>query len=84
MLSIENQIAVVTGAGRGIGQAIAIELGKLGARATLVARSRAELEKTAAVIGKSASVNPADVRRKKSFKESLSTCRPQSGPWTFL
>ena len=32
MVSIENQIAVVTGAGRGIGQAIAIELGKLGAR----------------------------------------------------
>ena len=58
MVSIENQIAVVTGAGRGIGQAIAIELGKLGARVTLVARSRAELEKTAGTIGQSAGGRP--------------------------
>jgi 3-oxoacyl-[acyl-carrier protein] reductase len=64
MVSIENQIAVVTGAGRGIGRAIAIELGRLGARVVLAARSRTELEETAKTIGSAASVMPTDVRKK--------------------
>src|SRR6266571_418048 len=68
MVSIENQIAVVTGAGRGIGRAIAIELGDLGARLVLVARNRAELEDTSQRIGKNASVKPADVRKKDQLE----------------
>ena len=68
MGSIENQIAVVTGAGRGIGRAIAIELGDLGARLVLVARNRAELEDTSQRIGKNASVVPADVRKKDQLQ----------------
>jgi len=68
MVSIENQIAVVTGAGRGIGRAIAIELGDLGARLVLVARNRAELEDTSQRIGKNASVVPADVRKKDQLQ----------------
>ncbi len=68
MVSIENQIAVVTGAGRGIGRAIAIELGDLGARLVLVARNRAELEDTSQRIGKNASVVPADVRKKDQLR----------------
>src|SRR5947208_816635 len=69
MVSIEKQIAVVTGAGRGIGRAIATHLGKLGARVTLVARSRTELEDTARVIGPTASVIPADVRKKEQLQK---------------
>src|SRR5215470_8140779 len=80
MVTIENQVAIVTGAGRGIGQAIAIELGRLGARVTLVARSRTDLEKTAAVIGKGASVMPADVRK----KEDLRRVFEQAGPVDIL
>jgi len=68
MVSIENQIAVVTGAGRGIGRAIAIELGGLGARLVLVARNRAELEDTSQRIGKNASVVPVDVRKKDQLR----------------
>ncbi len=68
MVSIENQIAVVTGAGRGIGRAIAIELGDLGARLVLVARNRAELEDTSQRIGKNASVVPVDVRKKDQLR----------------
>ena len=64
MVSIQNQVAVVTGAGRGIGRAIAIELGKLGSRVALAARSRTELEDTARTIGSRASVIPTDVRKK--------------------
>ena len=64
MASIENQIAVVTGAGRGIGRAIAIELGKMGANVVLASRSRSELEATAQIIGAKASVIPTDVRKR--------------------
>ena len=64
MASIKNQIAVVTGAGRGIGRAIAVELGKLGAQVILASRNRTELEETARLIGSNASVVPADVRKK--------------------
>jgi 3-oxoacyl-[acyl-carrier protein] reductase len=69
MTSIENQVAVVTGAGRGIGRAIAIELGRLGARVVLAARSRTELEETARTIGSSASPVPTDVRKKEDLQK---------------
>jgi NADP-dependent 3-hydroxy acid dehydrogenase YdfG len=79
MLSIENQVAVVTGAGRGIGRAIAVELGKMGAHVVLAARSRSELEDTARAIG-SASVMPTDVRNRSEierlFEQTASTIGP--------
>lgn len=71
MLTIENQIAVVTGAGRGIGRAIAIELGKLGARVVLAARSRVELEETARSIGANATVAPTNVRNREELQHLL-------------
>jgi len=47
---LTGQVAVVTGAGRGIGAAIAASLAQLGARAVLCGRSREPLETTAAAI----------------------------------
>ena len=77
MSLIENQIAVVTGAGRGIGRAIAIELGRLGAQVILAARSRTELEETAGKIGARASVIPTDVRKNNlSVAEKSRLMRP--------
>src|ERR1041385_9084216 len=84
MTSIENQIAVVTGAGRGIGRAIAMELGRLGAKVTLVAQSRTELEETAAAIGKSASVIPADVRKKEDLQKVFGQVQTALGPVDIL
>jgi 3-oxoacyl-[acyl-carrier protein] reductase len=43
-----NQIALVTGAGRGIGRSISFHLAKLGATVVLCARSKNELESVAA------------------------------------
>jgi NAD(P)-dependent dehydrogenase (short-subunit alcohol dehydrogenase family) len=43
-------VAVITGAGRGIGAAVAIKLAGLGAHAILCGRSQATLEETAAAI----------------------------------
>src|SRR5690349_10987644 len=79
MTSIENSIAVVTGAGRGIGRAIAIELGRMGATVILAARSRTDLEKTAEMIGPNARVRPADVRKKEEIQ-----CLFELGPVDIL
>ena len=49
-VSLSGQIAVVTGAGRGIGAAIARKLAALGATAVLLGRTRTSLEKTAEAI----------------------------------
>jgi 3-oxoacyl-[acyl-carrier protein] reductase len=61
---LTGQVAVVTGAGRGIGAAIAKELSGLGATAVLCGRTRAGLESVAQAIteaGGKAEVVPCDV-----------------------
>jgi NAD(P)-dependent dehydrogenase (short-subunit alcohol dehydrogenase family) len=47
---ITGQVALITGAGRGIGAAIAITLASMGARVLLCGRTRGALEQTAATI----------------------------------
>jgi NAD(P)-dependent dehydrogenase (short-subunit alcohol dehydrogenase family) len=61
---LEGRVALVTGAGRGIGREIAIGLANAGARVALVSRTRAELEEVAETIvsrGGQAAVIPADL-----------------------
>ena len=84
MVSIENQVAVVTGAGRGIGRAIAIELARAGTRIALASRSRRELEETARTIGLNASVFPTDVRDKDQVHALLDQTASTLGPIDIL
>jgi 3-oxoacyl-[acyl-carrier protein] reductase len=44
MTALAGKVSIVTGAGRGIGRAIALLLGRLGSRVVLAARSEAQLE----------------------------------------
>jgi 7-alpha-hydroxysteroid dehydrogenase len=61
---VDGQVAVVTGAGRGIGAATAVALAEAGADVVVSARSRDQLEKVAARVeeaGRRAVVVPADL-----------------------
>jgi 2-deoxy-D-gluconate 3-dehydrogenase len=61
---LDGRVAVVTGAGKGIGEGIAIGLAEAGADLALVARTRADLERVAEAIravGRRALVVPCDV-----------------------
>ena len=83
MVSIADQIAVVTGAGRGTGRAIAIELGKMGAKVAVASRSRSELEETARLAG-SASVVPTDMRKREEVERMLEFVATTLGPVDIL
>ncbi|MEZ4709916.1 MAG: SDR family oxidoreductase [Caldilineaceae bacterium] len=64
-LPLANKVAVITGAGRGIGKAIALAYGEAGAAIACAARTQAEIEQTAVEIeaaGGRAIAAPTDVR----------------------
>ncbi|HSB78689.1 MAG TPA: 3-oxoacyl-ACP reductase family protein [Candidatus Methylomirabilis sp.] len=72
--SLDEKIAFVTGAGRGLGQAGAIAFARAGAHAVLVSRSRSQLEETAAAVerlGRKALVALADVRKAEEVEEAV-------------
>lgn len=70
-MKLAGQVAVVSGAGRGIGRAVAVRLAQEGAAVALAARSAAELEGVAREItraGGRALAVPADVRQEAAVE----------------
>ena len=83
MTHLEGRIAVVTGAGRGIGRAIALALASRGVRLALVSRGRQELEAVAAQVraaGGEAQVFPADLAAVDGLGTLASGIREVMGP----
>jgi NAD(P)-dependent dehydrogenase (short-subunit alcohol dehydrogenase family) len=79
-MKLEGKVALVTGAGRGIGRAIARSLGNSGCRAILSSRTVADLEEVKRGIqqdGGSAAVVPADLTRDEDIERLVAeSCRP--------
>jgi len=50
--SLEGKVAIVTGAGRGLGQTMALSLAQAGAAVVAVARTEREIQQTADAVGK--------------------------------
>ena len=64
MSQLEGKVAVITGAGTGIGKGIALAFGRAGARLVLASRKQHRLERTAEEIGSpDIVVVPTDVTR---------------------
>src|ERR1700754_3661827 len=85
--SLARQVAIVTGAGRGFGRAIAARLAALGAAVTVTARTQAQVQETAAQIvaaGGRAHAIAADVTNRDQVERVVSETRERFGALTLL
>lgn len=76
---LEGRHVVVTGAGRGIGRAIALRLAEEGATLSLLARGREALERTAADVG-GAFVEAVDIREAEQVERGFAAAAEANGP----
>jgi len=79
---VDGKVAIVTGAGRGIGKAIALALAEAGADITVVARTEEQVEETAEEIrklGHKALALPADVSQEDQVKKVVEQTISQFG-----
>lgn len=79
MTDLHGKHALVTGAGSGIGAAIAVALGSAGARVTLAGRRRDPLEATAARVGEFCIVE-TDVTDESQVANLFDTAKAAFGP----
>lgn len=81
-MRLESQVAIITGASRSIGRAIAERFAGEGAAVLLNSRTESELEETAAVIGKTGgrvAYVAGDVSEEDTVRRIVATARAQLG-----
>lgn len=83
----EPKVALVTGAGRGIGRDIAQRMAREGYAVGLIARTKSQLEETAELIrqkGGKALVTPTDVSKREQVLASVEAVERELGPIAVL
>lgn len=87
MQSLTGKVALITGAGKGIGKAIAIALAKEGVNVGLVARTEKDIKSAAEEItslGVKASVATADVSKRTEIETAVAKVQRELGPIDIL
>jgi len=83
----ESKVALITGAGRGIGRKIALTMAREGYATGLIARTQSQLEETAAMVreaGARALVTPTDVARRDQVVAAVAAVERELGPISVL
>ena len=81
-MELQGQVAIVTGAGRGIGRATALELARLGADIVIAELDAGGADKTAALVkdlGRRAAVVPTDVTKRADLATMVERTRTAFG-----
>ena len=81
-MELDGQVAIITGAGRGIGRATALELGRMGAHIVVAELDPANAERTAAevrALDRRALVVPTDVTSRKDLDRMVERARDELG-----
>jgi NAD(P)-dependent dehydrogenase (short-subunit alcohol dehydrogenase family) len=84
---LSNQVAIVTGGGRGIGREIALALAGAGASVAVVARSADQVQTTADMItclGARSIALPVDVTDETGVRQAIATVQDRLGAVTLL
>lgn len=87
LFSLEGQVAIVTGAGKGIGRACALTFARAGADVALAARTPADLDAVAAdiaALGRRAIAVPCDVNDEAALDRLVMRTREELGRLTLL
>jgi NAD(P)-dependent dehydrogenase (short-subunit alcohol dehydrogenase family) len=86
-MKLKGEVAIVTGAGRGLGRAIAVEFAREGARVALAARTRTELDETERAVkaaGGQCAIVPTDLSKPEDIEHMVAATRQAFGPIDIL
>jgi meso-butanediol dehydrogenase / (S,S)-butanediol dehydrogenase / diacetyl reductase len=81
-MELDGQVAIITGAGRGIGRATALELGRMGAHIVVAELDPTNAERAAAevrALGRRALVAPTDVTSRSDLGRMVEQTRAEFG-----
>jgi NAD(P)-dependent dehydrogenase (short-subunit alcohol dehydrogenase family) len=81
--TLAERVVLVTGGGSGLGRAMALELGRLGAKVAVLGRRREPLQETVKLLGGGCAV-PADVRDPEAVAVAFDAAEAELGPITTL